>query len=105
MSGVQVDGSELVSGRSVVGSLNTWSVAISENTNVMIRAGVTIGILMRQAICASLAPSMRADSYSSDGIALSAVDSTIMLNPVPPHRAMLAIAMYTVFGPSRSTGW
>ena len=52
----------LVSGRSVVGSANTCSVAIIENSAVMMSAGMMIGTLMRRAICTSDAPSMRAAS-------------------------------------------
>ena len=68
-NGVQVDDSELVIGASVVGSLKTCSVAMRENTVVMMSAGVTIGILIRQAICHSEQTSMRADSNSSRGMA------------------------------------
>lgn len=63
----------LLSGRSVIGSAKTCNVAISEKTNVMISDGSTIGILMRQAICTSEAPSSRAASNRSVGIARSAV--------------------------------
>ncbi len=63
----------LLSGRSVVGSANTWSVAIIEKTAVMMIDGVTIGILMRRATATCEAPSSSAASYSSDGTALSAV--------------------------------
>src|SRR5262249_44204216 len=76
-SGLHVDGSALVSGRSVVGSAYTWSVAMIEKTAVMTSAGATSGTLIRSASWSSEQPSMRADSYSSREIAWSAVYSTI----------------------------
>lgn len=57
-----MDEIELVSERIVSGSVKTWSVAISEKTVVMISDGISNGILMRNAICRSDAPSIEADS-------------------------------------------
>lgn len=64
---------ELVSGFSVVGSLNTWSVAMIEKKNVRTSDGATIGILIRSAICSCEQPSIRAASNTSAGIARSEV--------------------------------
>lgn len=61
--------SELVSGFRVVGSLNTWSVAMMEKKKVRISEGATIGILIRSAICNCEQPSRRAASKISTGIA------------------------------------
>ena len=73
MYGLQVNVSELVSGRSVIGSANTCSVAIVEKKNVSTSDGRISGILIRSAIWVSVQPSSRADSYSSGGTARSAV--------------------------------
>lgn len=73
ISGLQSLGTALVSGLRVVGSLNTWRVAISEKKKVRISEGVTMGILRRRAICHCEQPSSRAASYTSAGIARSAV--------------------------------
>ena len=47
---------------STCGSANSWSVPMIENTAVRMMAGITRGILMRQAIWMLLAPSSRAAS-------------------------------------------
>ncbi len=44
ISGLQVVDTELVSGLSVVGSLNTWSVAMIEKKKVSTSDGATMGI-------------------------------------------------------------
>lgn len=64
---------ELVSGFSVVGSLNTWSVAMIEKKKVSTSEGATIGILIRSAICSCEQPSRRAASKISPGMARSEV--------------------------------
>src|SRR5674476_1063962 len=95
ISGVHVVEIVLVRGRRVTGSAKTWRVAIIEKTKVMISDGMTIGILIRQAIAVSLQPSSFAASYRSVGIALSAVSMTTMLKPTPPQTAMVATAKNT----------
>ena len=74
----------------VCGSPYAWRVAMRENKNVSTSAGLIKGILIRRAICHSLAPSICAASWISPGIERSAVYITIMLKPTPPQIAMLA---------------
>lgn len=73
IKGLQVVDTELVSGLRVVGSLNTWRVAMIEKKKVSTSEGATIGILIRSAICVGVAPSSFAASYTSAGMACNEV--------------------------------
>ncbi len=73
VSGLQLASTKLVSGLSVVGSLNTWSFAMIEKKKVSTSEVATIGILILSALCSGVAPSGFAASYTSAGTALSEV--------------------------------
>ena len=63
----------------ICGSLNSWIVPTMDSNMDSSAAERTFGSLMRMEICHPLAPSMRAASYSSCGMACSAAKKISML--------------------------
>src|SRR5882672_12472464 len=73
-----------------LGSLNSWKVAITENSPVSNSAGRIEGSLTCHAIRHADAPSTAAASYSSGGTVRNAANRMIMLYPMYSQLTMLA---------------
>ena len=85
------------------GSLKSWIVPMMESSMASRAAPRTFGSLMCRAICQPVAPSMRAASYKSWGMACRAARKMSMLYPVKVQVVMLAMDARTTLPAKKST--